>query len=205
MLQWYAETELARFLFALTFFALLGFRDWWRNPHHPARLHEYAFLAYGAVVASGYGLLHDQVTVTLSPEYFRIFKGVADGGAGLRAGVAMLAIRATYWAGVVIAAAILVANNPHPRLPRLPYDRLRWRALAALGCAGVAALIGLIAVSRGGAVPPEIAQAVPDQVARTRFLMAWGMHIGSYLGGAAGGVIAVVGVWQERNRIARAR
>ena len=74
------------------------------------RTREYGFLLYAGLLAVVYALVHDQVTVTLSPEYFVYGKGLDP--ASLRLDVAWLAVRAGASVGLVGGAALLVANNP---------------------------------------------------------------------------------------------
>lgn len=75
-----------------------------------ARAKEYAFLLYAASLAVAYAVTHDQVTATISPEYFVYGKGL---DASLpRLHVAWLAVRAGLPVGLLGGAALLVANNP---------------------------------------------------------------------------------------------
>ena len=61
-----------------------------------------AFL--GSVVAGGYGILHDQFTYTLSPEYFTKFKihqfHYLSTDSGMRWAVAKIGFLATWWVGL---------------------------------------------------------------------------------------------------------
>jgi hypothetical protein len=59
----------------------------------------------GALIAGAYGILHDQVTYTISEEYFTKFKAVqfhwADFGGPRRVYVAEVGFLATWWVGLV--------------------------------------------------------------------------------------------------------
>ena len=72
-----------------------------------ADLPEYlAFTLLGAALAGCYGVLHDQLTFTLSPEYFRNFKfeqfAYANAGLGDRYFVATIGFLATWWVGLIV-------------------------------------------------------------------------------------------------------
>lgn len=58
----------------------------------------------GAVIAGIYGVVHDQVTFSLAPEYFTKFKfdqfAYANPGGGERNFVALIGLLATWWVGL---------------------------------------------------------------------------------------------------------
>jgi hypothetical protein len=74
----------------------------------------------GALIAGAYGILHDQVTYTISEEYFTKFKAEqfrwADFGWPRRVYVAEVGFLATWWVGLV--AGWFLARITVPRLGR---------------------------------------------------------------------------------------
>lgn len=64
------------------------------------------FTAIGTLIAGGYGIVHDQVTYTIGPEYFHNFKfyqfAYADFGLGDRVFVACIGFLATWWVGLFV-------------------------------------------------------------------------------------------------------
>lgn len=74
----------------------------------------------GAIIAGTYGILHDQVTYTLSEEYFTKFKSEqfhwADAGWPRRVYVGVIGFLATWWVGFV--AGWFLARLTVPYLPR---------------------------------------------------------------------------------------
>jgi len=64
---------------------------------------EYSFLLSAALLAAAYAVVHDQIAVTLSPEYFVYGKGLDPAFLGLD--VAWLAVR----------AGASVGSSPEPR------------------------------------------------------------------------------------------
>ena len=65
------------------------------------------FAVVGSVLAGLYGIVHDQISYTISPEYFTKFKfkqfAYADFGFANRIFVAEIGVLATWWVGFVIA------------------------------------------------------------------------------------------------------
>jgi hypothetical protein len=69
-----------------------------------------AFTLAGALVAGCYGVLHDQITFSISPEYFRNFKfhlfSRVDPGLGDRAFVSIIGFLGTWWIGLIVGWAL---------------------------------------------------------------------------------------------------
>lgn len=101
----------------------------------------------GALAAGSYGVLHDQVTYTLSPEYFTHFKFLqfsdADFGLPDRAFVGLIGFLATWWvgaiAGWILGRVSLKADGFH--LPFSHIVRSFAFLLVATFCGGLAGAI----------------------------------------------------------------
>src|SRR5512137_2235558 len=67
----------------------------------------FAVALIGALVAGGYGVLHDQVTYSIAPEYFTNLKfkqfHFANLGLGDRVFVSAVGFLATWWVGLIAA------------------------------------------------------------------------------------------------------
>src|SRR5262245_37428369 len=74
----------------------------------------------GAIVAGGYGILHDQITYAISPEYFTKLKfeqfHCANFGFSERVFVGVIGFLATWWVGFV--GAWFLARRLIPGQPR---------------------------------------------------------------------------------------
>ena len=74
----------------------------------------------GALIAGAYGIIHDQITFSIGPEYFTRFKfeqfAWADGGMGERVFVATIGFLATWWVGLI--AGWILARRLVPRATR---------------------------------------------------------------------------------------
>jgi hypothetical protein len=199
--SWIEASYPYRVVIGVTFFLVLGLIDWKQHPENPKRAKEYLFLLYGAATAVVYGVVHDMITVSISPAYFILGKGLDDHAHGLRVGAALLATQAAYGVGALAAAALLIANNPSPGREQLPYRRLVRLVLLPLACAGACALLG---AAIGWFFPwaelLEDARANLTEPAARRFVQVQAIHTGTYAGAALGTVAAVI-----RVRLARAR
>lgn len=80
----------------------------------------FGFTALGALIAGCYGILHDQVTFTIGPEYFRNFKfhqfAYADFGFGDRIFVSTIGFLATWWVGLIVGW--ILSRRCLPNQPR---------------------------------------------------------------------------------------
>src|ERR1700761_9076934 len=97
------------------------------------------------VIAALYGVGHDQVTYTISPEYYTKYKfiqfNLADSGAAQhmtqpRSAVVMVGVKATWWMGLIIGAVLglfaLVFRNA---------DEMFRSAMQALGLVLLVAIV----------------------------------------------------------------
>jgi hypothetical protein len=161
---------------------------------------EYVFLLYAALAATAYAVVHDQLTATLSPEYFLVGKGLAGDPHPLRWAVTLLAARAGFGPGLLVGVALLVSNNPRRAgaPPQLPFRALVKLSLVPLVLAATTAcLAGVVnAFVRIGSetavallVPPERAPA---------FAIVWAIHAGSYAGALLGTGVSALLVMARR-------
>jgi hypothetical protein len=150
-------------------------------------------LGVACVVAGLYGMVHNQISYTVSPEYFTAYKfrqfGIPAALQG-RAGAALVGFLASWWMGVLIGLPVLFIGLILPS-----WKLYASRCLIAMGVVVVTALlVGLAAlVIASFAVTDTQLPAfryplgVVDKVA---FARAGIMHDFSYLGGFLGIVTA---------------
>ena len=214
-MYWLLHTDaglLTRVAVGLAIFAGLAVVDLRQHGRAATRWREYAVLAAAVVAALAYGAINDQVTVTISPEYFlfgkELAKTVGDPPSplALRWEAAKVGLKATWSVGLLCGVALLLANNPWRGLPRLPNAALVRRLPVLLAVAAVLGAAGGVAGYFGAYTRWQA--DFTDQVAANlwrpyRYMAAWGVHLGGYAGGLLGTAIAVVGVVVERRRAAR--
>ena len=171
-----------------------------------------ALVAAAAVLAAVYGALHDQISFTVAPEYFTLFKfrQFALSGVGEmppRLGVAVVGILATWWVGLFAGVLIAGAGLFHRTAPAMVRSTLRAYGVLAV-VAFAAGLVGLAYgwVIAGGAAAPHFAEWWRPEglTAPRRFFAVGSMHNASYLGGAVGVLIAVTYQVRAARRATRA-
>lgn len=152
-------------------------------------------LAISILLAGTYGMIHDQITYSLSPEYFTRFKYLQFGFrpewfGGHRQTVAVIGFLATWWTGLFIGLA--------PGLTALAFKdhKTSWQATrkamlmtlcfaAATGLSGF--LYGRFVLTKTG-----VDWWLPDNLQdKAAFITVGAMHNFSYLGGLLGLVAGI--------------
>jgi hypothetical protein len=156
----------------------------------------------GAVIAAIYGVIHDQITYSLSPEYFTRFKfrqfHYADFGLPERIFVGEIGALATWWVGFIAGwfiARIVVACRPDESL--LPHARRAY--LIMIGSTLLAGVLGY-AYGTVSDISPQVSAiakradedfGVTDTSAFTRVAY---IHNAGYLGALVGLISSVLSV-----------
>jgi len=159
--------------------------------------------------AIAYGVLHDQVTVRVSLEYFTvahpmIFKTESPTLLALGWGV-----MATWW--VALPFGFLLASGAqhgrrYPELPAAEVARLLFLLMAVMaGSALAAGLVGYYLCSAGLiALPEGFAESIP-LASHNSFMAAWWSHAASYLVGVSGAVILLFVIRRKRKEFSAER
>lgn len=147
------------------------------------------------LVAGLYGVLHDQFTYSISPEYFTRFKFYQFGlveeygnGASMpnpRLAVAMVGFMATWWTGIVIGLGLGLTALFQTDANAM----LRTTAKAVAVVVAVAMFTGLIGLAYGKfyLATKGVNWWLPDNlIDREAFITVGSMHNFSYLGGGIG-------------------
>ncbi|WAC21301.1 hypothetical protein OVA24_07875 [Luteolibacter sp. SL250] len=159
----------------------------------------------GALVSGCYGILHDQITYTISPEYFTRFKfdqfRAADFGLHERIFVAEIGFLATWWVGFF--AGWFLGRIAVPAWPA----GVAWRkvgqgfllvfaAAAAAGAFGW--LLGLIQDGTGARWVEMCAELGVEDV--RAFTHVGYIHNAGYMGGLIGLVVAILWMREKRDK-----
>jgi len=173
----------------------------------PRALSFILLLLGGLLVAGLYGALHNQISFTVAPEYFTVFKFQQFGitTSMPRLGAAIVGFRASWWMGACIGLPVVGLGFIQPTL-RLQVIR----TLQAYGvCAATALLVGLGALGLailtvdGSSIPQRFMDmGVTDPRA---FMRAGTMHNFSYLGGfigiVTGAAFQLINALRSRRRL----
>ena len=158
------------------------------------------------LIAGSYGALHDQISFTVSEEYFTKFKykqfGFMHSDLPDRIKAAIIGYRASWWMGIPIGLIIGAFGFLH-HTPRLMFIR----SIKALGITTIVALvIGLGGLVYGSFfISHDINQSSrwysPDEIVNpSRFLAVGYMHNFSYLGGLVGILAGITSQFIQRSK-----
>lgn len=153
----------------------------------------------GALLAGPYGMLHDQISYAISPEYFTKLKFRqffwADLGWPPRLFAAEVGFLATWWVGLI--AGWFLARAGLAELPLLARRKCTIQSFAIV--AVVAPVFGLLGALLGVVVIRNSSLSSWNDIQRTlqiedlpAFVIVAYLHAGGYLGGLIGLVLAIV-------------
>jgi hypothetical protein len=210
---WLTHTDgglLVRILIGSAIFATLAVIDFRRRGRAATRWREYAVLLIAVGAALCYGAINDQVTVTISPEYFlygkELYKKLGDDPPmnQLRWEAAKVGLKATWTVGLIFGVVLLLANNPMGSLPRLRNRQLVMLLPVIPLTAGIFGFVGGVLGYHGFLthLDSDFEAMVQANLYRPmRFMSTWGVHLGGYLGGFLGTIEAAVGITVARRRM----
>ncbi|WP_437680195.1 hypothetical protein [Sorangium sp. So ce131] len=142
-------------------------------------------LLAGSLAAGGCGALFDQVTATISPEYFLEGKGLTSSGLPFRLAVAWTGFRGGLPLGALVTGVGLLRASRGAGFS--------WRAWLRRIAAALAAALLVCPVLMAALDPfgmREASLGVWSPGVATRYLVCWGLHIGAYLG-------VVIGIFRD--------
>jgi hypothetical protein len=145
------------------------------------RLHSYALLLGGALAGGMVGAAFDQVTVSVSPAYFLVGKGLSVEADDLRVAAAWTGFRGGLALGAWVVGIGLWMEERRETLRRGRY------LASVLVTAVVTSLVGAMLMSRIDPFGVRLDGAgVLDGADASAYLAAWGAHVGVYAGAVLG-------------------
>jgi hypothetical protein len=153
----------------------------------------------GALAAGLYGIVHDQLTYTLSPEYFTRLKfqqfAWADLGLPRRVFVGQIGLLASWWVGLI--GGWFLGRAGAAELPMVVRRLLVIRGFAIVAVvtliAGVIGwLYGALAIDNSDLSDWQIARASLGVRDLRSFVVVASIHNATYLGAASGIVLAIL-------------
>ena len=174
----------------------------------------FALIILTPIIAGIYGILHDQITYTISSEYFTNFKFIQFNigyffTESKRFAVGLVGFLATWWVGIPIG--IILGLQGIKSLDSKQYIKQKIKAIRIVFITAIIfGFIGYISfliyiyfmgdwpINIGGRISnPELAEAFSQIKNIRNFLSVGFIHNFSYFGGAAGLLIA--SIFQYRN------
>jgi hypothetical protein len=154
------------------------------------------------ILAGLYGALHDQISYTISPEYFTKFKFGQFGlevnwFGGERQTAAIAGITATWWTGIFIGIGHGLTGLLHKDYKQM--SRVIFKAsMITIGVAMVIGLLGLVYGKLFLSAENLNWEFPEDLIDKPNFILVGSMHTFSYFGGLLGligGIIYQVRVY----------
>ena len=157
-------------------------------------------LGLSPLLAGMYGILHDQITYTISHEYYTKFKFIQFGllpkdhvaiFANPRIQVSIVGFLATWWVGLIIGVVLCTSSLIFRKIDNMIRAVLRAFILNIF----IALVVGLIGLLYGKYILTHqtLNWWMPDNlIDRDSFIMVGAMHNFSYLGGLLGLVLGVI-------------
>ena len=153
-----------------------------------------AILILAPLIGGLYGIFHDQITYTISPEYYTKFKfyqfGLMDIGneaifPNPRLQVSVVGFLATWWMGIPVGIILGLVGLIQERARTMFLTTLKAFVVTIL----IAFLTGLVGLIYGFLFLKysDLSWFMPDNlIDRTNFIAVGSMHNFSYLGGLTG-------------------
>ncbi len=163
-----------------------------------------SLLLLACAVAGLYGMLHNQISYTVAPEYFTQFKFDQFGiPASLRnrLGASIVGWRAAWWMGLLIGMVLVPFGLLIPGWQQYLRTMLQTFFVVALTTLTVG--LGALAYAYATFTPANIGPYSARITQPLAFARAGHMHNFSYIGGLIGIVVGVVFVLVQRWRIGR--
>jgi hypothetical protein len=214
MWTWLTQTDAGlatRIAVGLVVFACLGIVDFRRNGTKATRWREYLFLFFCVAVAMLYGMINDLITSSISWEYFYYGKGLSEplGPAPpdplqLHLAAMIVGMESTWSAGLLVGVVLLIANNPFRNYPRLSFAQLQRMLIP------IAGVTILMATALGFAGYFELLTPLVDdfhsmlrqnEMRPHHFMAVFGIHLGGYVGGGIGLLIATAIIVARRRAV----
>ena len=213
--DWWLKSDMGlatRVAIGCAIFAVLAVVDLVRNGKCATRWREYLFLVLAVGLAMAYGAANDAVASGISWEYFFYGKGLSDrlgthvppDPVALRAAAVGVGLRATWSAGLIAGAVLLIANNPRAGRRRLGYRAMGGLLLVVLSAAAVCAAVGAVVGRAGGLAwtNPDVAAIAKENLFRPKqFMTVYGMNLGGYVGGILGTAMCVTWIARWRRGV----
>ncbi|MCA9016010.1 MAG: hypothetical protein KDA77_11820 [Planctomycetaceae bacterium] len=166
----------------------------------------FGMLIFAAFVAGLYGVIHDQISYTISPEYFTQFKfkqfRIPWGEQFPRLGAACVGFMATWWMGILVCLPLGLFGFRFST----PREMAQFLAKSFVIVILVALTTGLLGLAIAYSIVNEETVGKYLQVVRPRvtdpiqFIRVGFMHNASYLGGLTGLMAGIIYLHCARRR-----
>jgi hypothetical protein len=163
-------------------------------------------LVGGCLISGLYGMLHNQISYTVAPDYFHAFKFhqfVIPNFLHNRVGASIVGWQASWWMGVIIGVPVLLVGlvMPDPKT----YLTRSLIAFAVVAATALVVGLGALAYANSAITASDLpGYWYPEGVInKAAFARAGTMHNFSYVGGFLGIITATLYLLAERIRLTK--
>jgi hypothetical protein len=171
-----------RIVILLVFMLIVASVDLYRNGAQATRFREYGFILLTGMVGAAVGLVNDLITSSISPEYFILGKGLAE-GPNLQAQAGLFGLQVGFSAGVIGGAICLYAGRRKSMYSPVTYSRLLrmlWMPVAGAIICGIFLPLAFSKFDPAGF--SRQLNTLLDHAKLVRFRQVWWTHVGLYAG-----------------------
>lgn len=164
-----------------------------------------SFIFIAILVAGVYGILHDQITYSISPEYFTKFKYKQFGFepewfGGHRATVAVIGFLATWWMGLLIGIPLGLLSFIFPT-HKIMSKGLRKAIILVLLITAMAGIAGFF-YGKFYLTGKEVSWWLPENLSdRDAFIIVGSIHNFSYASGLFALILALVYIFKIKDTL----
>lgn len=195
---WAVRVRIALAALAVLGMAVVAAVDRARRGRQATRWKEYLFLLAATAAAVAFAIGNDLVTSTLSPFYFEIHEKLTHSCPDIHRLAVGVAVRGSWWVGLVLGVLLLMTNNPRKTLPQLPWRGMYAKLLYPLAIAALgSAAMGLLSWTGTISLPGDLDRKLADA---REFNAVFAAHAGAYAGGVLGAIVAAVRVIRQRKK-----
>lgn len=160
-------------------------------------------IGIGTLAAVGYGVVHDQISIRISPPYLLDWHPSLLPTRDPTTVALVWGVVATWWFGLILGAVLAGASTLGPR-PQAPWAWIVRATAAVFATSAVAATLALLVFAALRIELPNLfgeVYAALDPVGRLAFSRTAAMHEASYDAAGVATVVAAVTIYVRRGRI----
>lgn len=177
-----------RFVILICLMTMVAIIDYLLNRKSLWKAKEYASVLLAGLIGALFGALNDQITCSISPDYFNVGKGL-ELDSNFRINVGILGAEAGFFVGFLIYGIYLIIIKSNRDTNLYVYRSLLFKLKYPLYYSIILIPILIVIVLCIKNVIPEYSFFYLVPALRVRlFLIVWGWHIGLYFGAFFGAV-----------------
>jgi len=160
----------------------------------------------GTLASCVYGIIHDQITIRICPDYFLVWHPTLIASTNLTLVGLAWGIAATWWMGAFLGLLVGLGATAG-KLPNAEKKTIVRTLLTTMAATGICAAIAGLTVWRMEIPAPSFVEGA--KIARTshdnrrRFMVDWAIHNTSYNVGALAGLVGAISIAVGRYRRSR--